>query len=150
MPIRTLFKSANQTNDTDQKANHLTVAVILFRLVRSDGHAKMLELVHMSELLRKEFALSQPELELVFKLANEEESKGVQTSQFIDEVCAGLDTQKRVKLIEYLWVLAFSDDKIEKSEIDLIRQISQQLQLSELEQVTAQENAERHLGLDLF
>jgi len=151
MPIKRIFKSANnKSNSADQKANHLTIAVVLFRLVRSDGQAKMLELVHMSELLRKEFELSQNDLELVFKLADEEESKGLETAQFIDEICDGLDTQKRIKLVEYLWILAFADDVIEKSEVDLIRRVANQLELNELEQVTAQENAERHLGLDLF
>ena len=150
MPIRQIFQSINKSNADQLNTHHLTVAVVLFRLVRSDGHAKMLELVHMSELLRKEFSLSQQELEMVFKLANEEEAKGVETEQFIQEICDGLSTQKRIKLIEYLWILAFADNQIEKSEVDLIRRVSKQLELSELEQVTAQENAEKHLGLDLF
>jgi len=145
MPIRKIFQSANKNDQSEQKAKQLTIAVILFRLVRSDGQAKMLELVHMSELLRKEFALTQQELELVFKLANKEESKGVETSEFIQEICSGLNTQKRIKLIEYLWILAFADDQIEKSEVDLIRRVSQQMALSEIEQATAQENAEKML-----
>lgn len=147
MPLKTLFKSEKGSNE---KTEQLTVAVILFRLVRSDGEAKMLELVHMSELLRKEFSLTQEELESVFKLADEHESKTAQTTQFVGEICHEMSDQKRMKLLEYLWILAFADDQIEEQEVSLIKSVAQQLKLSELEQATAQENAEKHLGLDLF
>jgi len=150
MPLKKLFKSASKDDSKDQKAQQLTIAILLFRLIRSDGQANMLELVHMSELLRKEFALSQQELEMVFKLADDGESTSTSTEEFIGEVCANLDNAKRIKLLEYLWILAFADDKIEKSEATLIRSVAKHLQLSELEQVKAQENAEKHLGLDIF
>ena len=147
MSLKKIFKSDESSN---RKTEQVTVAVMLFRLVRSDGEAKMLELVHMSELLRKEFSLTQEELEAVFKLANEEESQLADTAQFVEEVCKEMSDQKRVKLLEYLWILAFADDKIEESEVSLIKSVAQKLQLSELEQASAQENAEKHLGLDLF
>ena len=147
MPLKKIFKSDESSN---RKTEQVTVAVMLFRLVRSDGEAKMLELVHMSELLRKEFSLTQEELEAVFKLANEEESQLTDTMQFVEEICQEMNDQKRIKLLEYLWILAFADDKIEESEVSLIKSVAQKLQLSELEQASAQENAEKHLGLDLF
>ena len=146
MAIRKFF----QTESSDSEAHQIAIAVLLFRLVRSDGSAKMLELVHMSELLRKEFSLTQQELELVFKKASAQESKGVNLDQFMREACDNLNNQKRTKMVEFLWILAFSDDQIEKQEVSLIRNVAQQLKLTEFEQATAQENAEKHLGLDLF
>jgi len=150
MSLRKLFVSAGGAEQSNEKSSQVAIAVLLFRLVRSDGQAKMLELVHMSELLRKEFSLTQQELEQVFKKANDEESKGVSSSEFVSAACENLSTQERVKLVEFLWILAFSDDQIEKQEVTLIRSVAQQLKLTELEQATAQESAEKHLGLDLF
>ena len=147
MTLKKIFKS---TSGANAKANQVAVAVLLFRLVRSDGKAKMLELVHMSELLRKEFSLTQEELELVFKQADDEESKSINSNEFIPEACKSLSVAKRVQLLEFLWILAFADDQIEKQEVSVIQKVAQQLSLSELEQATAQENAEKHLGLDLF
>ena len=146
MAIRQFF----QTESSDSEAHQIAIAVLLFRLVRSDGNTKMLELMHMSELLRKEFSLTQQELELVFKKASIQESKGINLDEFMREACDNLNNQKRIKMVEFLWILAFSDDQIEKQEVSLIRNIAQQLKLTELEQATAQENAEKHLGLDLF
>jgi len=150
MPFKKLFSSSDSLNASEQKTEQLSVAVLLFRLVRSDGEAKMLELVHMSELLRKEFKLTQKELESVFKQANEQESQAIQMTELYDEICRNMSESKRVKLLEYLWILAFADDQIEKQEVALIKSVAQQLKLSQLDQAIAQENAEKHLGLDLF
>jgi len=71
-----LSKLINTVAPSDKRgllAVKLYVAVLLFRLVRSDGNSKMLELVSMSELLRKEFSLSQDSLEEIFALANEKQ-----------------------------------------------------------------------------
>jgi len=150
MPIKKIFKSNNDSTLNEKKINHVTVAVLLFKLIRTDGKAKMLELVHMSELLRKEFGLAQAELEMVFKVADDQESKEMDIDSFIAKECQGLGQQAKIRLLEHLWVLAFADDKIEEREVSLIKKVAQRLELSEIEQVTAQENAEKHLGLDLF
>jgi uncharacterized tellurite resistance protein B-like protein len=104
----------------------------------------------MSELLRKEFELTQQELQVIFRLADEQESKGLVKNGITRELCNKLSNHSRMKLLEYLWILAFSDDQIEEQEASLIKNVAQQLELSGHEQATAQENAEEHLGLDLF
>ena len=150
MSVKSIFTLISGADDSEQKPNQLAVAVLLFHLVRCDGNAKMLELMHMSELLRKEFELTQQELELIFRLADEQESKGIDTNEFTRELCNKLSNHSRMKLLEYLWILAFSDDQIEEQEASLIKRVAQQLELSRHEQAIAQENAEAHLGLDLF
>ena len=150
MPLTKLINAITSPEDSGLSAVKLCVAVLLLRLVRSDGKAEMLELVSMSELLRKEFSLTQESLEKVFALANERESELVSTEVIVRDVCKELNGVHRVELLEYLWRLAFADDKIDDAEVALIQSIASQLGLSELEQATAQENAENHLGLHLF
>ena len=148
MRLTKLFKSEQSNNNAEQSTSQLSIAVILFRLIRSDGQAKMLELVHMSELLRKEFSLNQSELEAVFEFASNAQSNDIDA--LLKDLSDDLPQRQRVKLLEYLWRLAFTDDHIDDSEIELINNVAEQLDLSELEKVTAQENAEKHLGLHLF
>ena len=50
--------------------DHKLTAILLFKMVRADGTAEMLELLHMSELLRKQFSLNQTELERLFRDAD--------------------------------------------------------------------------------
>ena len=148
MPLTKFFKSEKDNDNAGQSMLQLSTAVILFRLIRSDGQAKMLELVHMSELLRKEFSLNQSELEAVFEFASNAQSNDIDA--LLKELSEDLPQRQRIKLLEYLWRLAFTDDLIDDSEIELINKVAKQLSLSELEKVTAQENAEKHLGLHLF
>ena len=148
-----LSKLINTVASSDKRgllAIKLYVAVLLFRLIRSDGNSKMLELVSMSELLRKEFSLSQDSLEEIFALANEKQLELAKTSVITADVCKGLSKADRVELLEYLWRLAFSDGCTDKAEVALIEDVALQLELTGLEQATAQENAEMHLGLHLF
>jgi len=83
-------------------------------------------------------------------LANEKHIESASTEVIVCDVCKKLNTVDRVELLEYLWRLAFSDNCIDDTEVALIESIATQLELSDLEQATAQENAETHLGLHLF
>ena len=148
MRLTKLFKSEQSNNSAEQSTLQLSIAVILFRLIRSDGQAKMLELVHMSELLRKEFSLNQSELESVFEFASNAQNNDFDA--LLKELNKDLPQRQRIKLLEYLWRLAFTDDLIDDSEIELVNKVAKQLDLTEVEKVTAQENAEKHLGLHLF
>jgi len=150
MPLSKLIDAITSSDDSDLSAAKLYIAVLLFRLIRSDGKADMIELVSMSELLRNEFSLSQASLEKVFSLANEQQIELEKASVLTCDICKQLSRVDRVELLEYLWRLAFADDRIDKAEVALIEDIASQLELSELEQATAQENAEKHLGLHLF
>lgn len=150
MSLSKLINAITSPDDLGLSAVKLSVAVLLFRLVRSDGKAEILELLSMSELLRKEFSLSQESLEKVFAFANEKQTKLASTEVIVCDVCKDLSRVHRIELLEYLWRLAFSDDCIDDAEVTLIENIASLLELSELEQAIAQENAENHLGLHLF
>lgn len=147
MPLKNIF---NADNEHDEKKDQLAIAILLFRLIRSDGQSKMVELIHMSEMLRRDFNLSQEELEVVFKQASNEESNVSNTSDFTKQACANLSKQKRIKLLEYLWVLVFADGNIEDQEIAMVRDTAKELQLSDYDQATAEEKAEKYLGSDLI
>ena len=101
-------------------------------------------------MIRNEFSLDQDQLEEIFKIADEQESKGIETDELAKEINENLSQAKRIKVLEYLWRLAFSDNHINDVESQLIDNIGDHFGLSEVEKVTAQQNAETHLGLHLF
>jgi len=84
----------------------------------------------------------------VFEFASNAQSNDIDV--LLKELSEDLPQRQRIKLLEYLWRLAFTDDHIDDSEIELINKVAKQLDLTEIEKATAQENAEKHLGLDLF
>lgn len=131
----------------DNKKQSVIAAMLLFRFIRSDGTAKMIELLHMSEILRKDFTLSQDELEEVFRLANDPDLQGNSNEDILTLVRENWSYQSRKTLLKYLWILAFADDKIDDNEIRVIKEVAERFEISNIDQSRSQQRAEEHLGL---
>ncbi len=140
-------KISESINKVDNRKQSVIVAMLLFRFIRSDGTAKMIELLHMSEILRKDFRLSQSELEEVFKLANEPDSSSNKNDDILTLVKENWSYQSRKTLLKYLWILAFSDDNIDDNEVRIIKEVAERFEISNIDQSRSQQRAEEHLGL---
>ena len=140
-------KISESINQADNRKQSVIVAMLLFRFIRSDGTAKMIELLHMSEILRKDFRLSQSELEEVFKLANEPDSSSNKNEDILTLVKENWSYQSRKTLLKYLWILAFSDDNIDDNEVRIIKEVAERFEISNIDQSRSQQRAEEHLGL---
>lgn len=140
-------KISESITKIDETKQSVIVAMLLFRFIRSDGTAKMIELLHMSEILRKDFALSQSELEEVFKLANEPNSSSNNNEDILTLVRENWSYQSRKTLLKYLWILAFSDDNIDDNEVRIIKEVAERFEISNIDQSRSQQRAEEHLGL---
>ncbi len=140
-------KISESINKVDNRKQSVIVAMLLFRFIRSDGTAKMIELLHMSEILRKDFRLSQSELEEVFKLANEPDSSSNKNEDILTLVKENWSYQSRKTLLKYLWILAFSDDNIDDNEVRIIKEVAERFEISNIDQSRSQQRAEEHLGL---
>lgn len=138
-------KSANNATDIQQAAT-----VLMLKMAAADNNISRIEMIHLIELLRKEFKLEQTELDSMISIASNQEVLDTPVETIAKQICETLGNAKRLKLLEYLWVLAYSDDNIDAREIDFIQQIAKLLILTDMQIANAQENAERHLGLDLF
>ena len=125
--------------------DHKLTAILLFKMVRADGTAEMLELLHMSELLRKQFSLNQTELERLFRDADSRSH--LSNDSLLDDISKKWTDSEKEKLLESLWILAFADDKINDKEIDLIKEVASKMGISHADRARCQERAERHLGL---
>lgn len=122
-------------------------ALLFYKMVRSDGVADQMELIHLKEILRKEFKLEQEELDELARQATQTNVTSISVDALTAEIRKNCGNAQRIKMLEYLWILAFVDDRIDKKEADLVNQVAQQLYLSDAEMARAQENAESALGI---
>ncbi len=146
-----MFKSLNdffsKKSATDEslelsdKDIKLAAATLMFEVIRSDGDIDVSELQNMRELLKVHFKLTATEIEATMQLA--EESSDYQTSLqgFTREVCNQWGNEKRLQLLEYLWVIALTDGVIDANERHLIRKIAGLLYLTPAQTVLAREKA---------
>ena len=148
--LKELFKSDKQKKQPSDHDLRLAAATLMFELIRSDGRVDRVELVYMGEILRREFKLNQEELDELFKMAKESAHEATSLQGFTREICDNWGNAKRLKLLEYLWMLALSDETIDPHERHLVRKVAGLLYLNETEIVLAREQAKAQLGLDDF
>jgi len=120
----------------------------MFEVVRSDGRVDQVELIYMSEILRREFHLSEPELDELSQLAKDSANSATSLQGFTRDICNNWGNSKRMKLLEYLWMIALADDKIDPHERHLVRKVAGLLYLNDDQVLKSREQAKRQLGID--
>lgn len=145
--LKTLFKKAKvdqQPSDQDLK---LAAATLMFEVVRSDGVIDQVELEQMGEILQREFKLNQDEVDELFELAKDTADQAISLQGFTRDICDNWGNAKRMKLLEYLWMLALADETIDPHERHLVRKVGGLLYLNDAEVAQSREQAKRQLGL---
>jgi len=143
-----VVKSNKNTKDQGELELKLAAATLMFEVIRSDGRIDKVELIYMDEILRREFKLSEEELDELSKQAKATAHEATSLHGFTREICDSWGNTKRAKLLEYLWMLALADDRIDPHERHLVRKVAGLLYLNESQIVQARELAKRQLGID--
>lgn len=136
----TADQSKDQTLDVK-----LASATLMFELIRSDGRIDEVEMSHMKNLLSKQFDLTNADLEALISLAEQNAKESTSLYSFTREICDNWDNEKRLQLLENLWVLALSDDVIDPHERHLVRKVAGLLYLNESQIIQSRENAKYRL-----
>lgn len=143
-----LFKSKTDLVNPTERDLKLAAATLMFEVIRSDGKVDQIELDHMGKILQREFSLSDEELTELSELAKETAQEAISLQGFTREICESWDNPKRMKLLEYLWMLALADEEIDPHERHLVRKVAGLLYLTDTQIVVARENAKQQLGVD--
>lgn len=144
--LQNLFQSASQANSNDPALDvKLAAATLMFELIRSDGRVDELEMSHMKKLLTKQFDLSESDFDSLVSLAEKNAKEAISLYEFTREICDHWDNEKRVQLLESLWILALSDDVIDPHERHLVRKVAGLLYLNEAQIIQSRESAKTKL-----
>ena len=141
--IKELFKNNIVSKEPDEHQLRLAAATLMFELIRSDGEVDKSELAYMHDILISEFKLEAAESEALLKLAQESAYNAISLQGFTREICDHWGNEKRIKLLEYMWILALADDRIDPHERHLVRKVAGLLYLNDKEIVIAHENAKK-------
>jgi len=146
--FKTLFKKAKVDKNPSDADLKLAAATLMFEVVRSDGRIDQVEIIYMGEILRREFNLSESELDELLILAKDTASKATSLQGFTRDICNNWGSAKRMQLLEYLWTLALADDQIDPHERHLVRKVAGLLYLNEDQIARSREQAKRKLGIN--
>ena len=102
----------------------LATAALFVEMMLQDGKKTESEEAKVKELLQAKFALSEKETNELFELAHDEAKDAVDFHQFTSLIHANFSHEKKLKVIEYLWAIAYADEHLDAYEELMIRRIA--------------------------
>jgi len=102
----------------------LASATLLIEVMKSDHELDEREAAEFIEVLKERLSVSDDDLAELISLAETEAKQATSLYQFTSLINDGYDYEHKVALIENMWRIAFSDDRLDKYEEHLIWKIS--------------------------
>lgn len=135
MMLKTIkqFFEESLTPDTPDDIEHrlkLATAALFIEMMLQDGKKTGDEEIAVKELLQTKFALSGSETNELFELANEEARQAVDFYQFTSLIHKHYPMEKKIKIVEHLWAIAYADNHLDSHEEHMVRRIAELLYVS--------------------
>ncbi len=115
--------SPNEPDDTDHQLK-LATAALFVEMMQQDHRVNEEERQAVKESLRKKFDLSDNETNELFNLAEQEANDAVDYFQFTSLIARQYTQQQKIKIIEYLWSIAYADSHLDPHEEHMVRRIA--------------------------
>lgn len=127
-----------------QPAEHglqVATAALLLEMMRMDDQITAAERESVTRALRAKFGLGEQELATVLTLAEEEAREAAGYHQFTSLINKGFGAEQKVRIIEYMWQVAFADGHLSAHEEHLLRKIADLLYVPHGDYIAAKSRA---------
>lgn len=117
----------SETTETKVPLEHrlqLSSAALMVEILHADDQVTEQEEVKIRHLIKQRFKLSASEIEDLIELAHNEKHEATDYYAFTSLLNEHYSQQKKIKLVEDLWHLAYADDHLDKYEEHLIRRLA--------------------------
>ncbi len=126
---------------------HLATAVLLVEVMRADPDNGAAERRAVVEALRRKFPLADDEVARLVELAEETSRTAGDFYAFTSTINDRFDHPQKVKVIEYMWQVAYADGDIDAHENHLISRVAGLLHVTHGEYIAAKLHAKQAAGL---
>jgi uncharacterized tellurite resistance protein B-like protein len=110
--------------ETREHGLRLAAAALLFEVVRADADVKPEELAVMRTAVQSAFGLPAAETDELVRLAGEASRSAASVYELTEVVDRELDADRKKRLVELLWLVAFADAEKTADEEHMIRRIA--------------------------
>ena len=127
--IRTFFRrhmagGASEDPETFQHRARLAAAALLVEVVSSDDEFSEAERAAVIESAGRKFGLEEAESRQLVQLAEAEAKDAHDLFQFTSQINQAFSAEQKLRLIEELWRVAYSDDVLHRYEEHVIRKVA--------------------------
>lgn len=150
--IRKFFeKNIKSSQDASEKLSEhslqLATAALLIEMMRADSEIDEEEKDAVTKIIRSKFTLSDNEIAELIKLAEEEIFKATGYFEFTSMINKGFSYEEKVKVVEHLWEVAFSDMSLDKHEEYMVRKIAGLIYVSHKDFINAKLRVKKKITL---
>jgi len=113
--------------DTQDDIEHrlkLATAALFIEMMHQDGKKAGGEEETVKKALQTKFSLSEAETDELSELAHEEARQAVDFYQFTNLIHEHFSMEKKIKILEYLWTIAYADNHLDAHEEHMVRRIA--------------------------
>ena len=116
--------SITEPDDTEHQLK-LATAALLIEMMQQDDHVHDDEIQAVRDVLQNNFTLTQSETLQLCELAKQELDNAVDSHQFTSLIARHYSQAEKIKIIEYLWQVAYADDHLDPLEEHMVRHIAE-------------------------
>ncbi len=124
----------------------LATAVMLIEVMRSDADIGSAERHAVIDALRDTFALSDDEIERLIELANQAVRDATDWFEFTSHINAHFDVAAKVRMVEYMWRVAYADGHLSEHERHVMWRLSDLLHVPHGAYINAKMRAKEAAG----
>ena len=136
MKFNNLFQQTDRTSN-EEHDNKIATSVLFLELAYADFTVTDAEQENIYANLQKFFNLPQDEVQEIINVAKKKRDKRNDIWIFTNQIKQNFNRQRKIKIVELLWQLVFSDGHMDKYEEALMRKISNLLGLTHGEMIQA-------------
>ena len=136
--------------ESEQEIEHriqLASAVLLLDVAQTDQEYSDSERQKIRQAIESKFSLSSEDIEELMSTADLKSKEAIDYHQFTSLLNKEFTLHQKIKLIEFMWQVAFSDGQLDPHEDHFIRKISDLLYLRHTELLSARERVKASQGL---
>ncbi len=119
----------NENGQTQEHALQLATAALLIEIMHADFKVQDEERQAVSTAIQTAFQLTEEETQLLITLAEAEVNPATDMFQFATLINKEFSRERKILMLEHLWMVAFADMELEKYEEHLIRKMTTLLHL---------------------
>ncbi|WP_370193420.1 MULTISPECIES: TerB family tellurite resistance protein [Aurantimonas] len=125
----------------------VATAALLFHIVRADGVVTDDERIRLHEVLREEFALAPDEVDRIVAAGDEADTEAVDLYNFTSVLKNRLGEAERIRFVELLWEVTYTDGSVHELEDNLIWRVSDLLGVSTRDRMLMKREAATRSGV---
>jgi uncharacterized tellurite resistance protein B-like protein len=131
----------------EEHALQLACAVLLVEVMRAEPDVDPAERAAVVSALRRKFVLAPDELDRLIELADEKARTANDFFAFTSTLNASFTHEQKVRVIEFMWQIAYADGHVAADENHLISKVAGLLHVTHGEYIAAKLHAKQAAGL---